>query len=912
MDDNGPERPDPTGTWPASARADPQVALPARWRLGRLLGSGGQADVWLAEDLELTQWVAVKVFRSDLGDQARERLRREVRLSRTLEHPRLVRLFELIESDGRLAVVMEWLPGGSLAQRLEVGSLPIAEVVGIAEQVLDALAYLHRQGVVHRDVKPSNLLLDAQDGVTLADLGLARPLEGVDDLTRSSMTVGTPAYMSPEQVRGEPPAPAADLYGLGITLYQLLTGRLPFAGKSNYDVATQHLAAPVRDPRELRSDCPRWLARFVLRLLEKRPGDRWPDAEAAGRAFERRAGLASPRVRRHAVAAAGLIALIAAIVAVGTMVVYPRFRRGETVKVEAVGTTVRGLDARARETWHLDLGVPVQNVERTDLDGDGQQETVVAAFPLTMDRSAASMAKSEVVIVRPDGVVLSRIHPEDLVPPGWFPGYPIGFTVEPRFLDIAGDGGLEVVLLCRDRHFYPFALEVFWPRQGLWECALVHSGWFMDVKTVPGAHPPRLRLVGVNNRLCELPVVAEVRMEPPIAPSPVAQSVALGSPDVAWARTERYNFAWYTPLAQGYIPDRLTVENDLTSRIAATDRTIRVDRWGNPSPGPNEGHDLTAMRGWILGEVATLSGRQLDLSPAVLAARVAQMRKGAAPLLAEAPYRAIIGLAFGRALARTGDLAGGIRELRATGADTPYQDVIYRLAQLEAIAGNLEEAATLDASLLDKPITSRGTYDGNHLLMRVAIELRDPELLRRALVRVGIWRDTGPDAASQLTTALWARAHLWWDDPTEADFSAASMSYAPEGEAIACLARWRRARTSRGDPEAMRRFIAVSADAVWEGHLALAAAQLGLDRAAEAQATLESLINALEPDSRDDFMNRQILDLAEAMHAKAELAGGSVGRARSEAERLRGSLRPGLLPRILVDEVLRGSDAGSR
>ncbi|HUK13169.1 MAG TPA: serine/threonine-protein kinase [Thermoanaerobaculaceae bacterium] len=899
------DQPHQMETWPgggASTAGD--LRLPPRWRVGRRLGAGGQAAVWLAEDLELRQWVAVKAFRPDLSEVARERLRREVRLGRALQHPGLVRIYELIEAGDRLAVVMEWMAGGSLAQRLEAGPLPVAEVVRVADEALAVLEYLHSQHVVHRDLKPSNLLLDADGRVRLGDLGLARPLGDGLDLTRTSTTVGTPAFMSPEQLRGLDPLPASDLYGLGATLFQLLTGLLPFEASSEFEVARLHLTAPAPDPRRLRRDCPTWLARFVRRLMEKRAEDRWPDAGAARRAFEARRGLTSPRARRRVLRAAGVAAAVVTVAFLGGGVIYPLLRRGETVKVEAVDTAVRGLDARARETWRLDLSVPAQKVERADLDGDGQQETVIAAYPVAIDRSAESTAKSEVVIVRPDGTVLSRIHPEDQIPTADFPPYPKRFRVEPRLLDVADDGGLEVVLLCRESQFYPFALEMFWPRLDLWDAVLVHSGWFSDLRVVPGSSPPRLRLAGVNNRMCELPVVAEVEVTPPRALSAPVATAPLASPELGLGRSDRYRYTWYTPLEEGPVPVGVTVESDGSSVVDFHDRQVSVDRWGNPSPGPNAGKDLSAMRGWFLDQSATLENRGLDVNPAVVADRVAQIRRGAEPLLAEAPYRAILGLEFARALARVGDLDRAIRVLESTAGDVPYQDVIYRLSHLEAIAGRLADAARLDSSLLGNPVTSRGAYDGDHLLMRLAIELRDRALLRRALVRIGSWRGVSPELATQLTAALWARAHVWWDELVEADFTVHSLDYTPAGDAIACIARWRSGRTLPGDPERMRQAAEANPDAAWESALALGAAEMGVGRPAEAQATLTRLINALEPESRDDFMNFHVLCLARALHAKALLAAGDVERARSEAQALRPALRPGLLPRILVEEVL--------
>ncbi|MBK9968477.1 MAG: serine/threonine protein kinase [Holophagales bacterium] len=282
---------------PSGASAAP--SLPPRFRPERLIGSGGQADVWLAHDLELNEPVAVKLFRAELDEVSRERLRREVRLGRTLSHERLVRMFELIEAGDRLAVAMEWVPGGSVAERLRAGPVSVEEAARIGRDTLEALAYLHAQGVIHRDVKPSNLLLDARGSVRLADFGLARPVGEAFDLTRTALSIGTPGYMSPEQIRGEPLGPATDLYGVGVTLFELLTGKQPFDGASAFEVARKHVSVAPPDPAALRRECPAWLSRFVLRLLEKSQGDRFPTAAVALEALSSRGSTASPRERRR-------------------------------------------------------------------------------------------------------------------------------------------------------------------------------------------------------------------------------------------------------------------------------------------------------------------------------------------------------------------------------------------------------------------------------------------------------------------------------------------------------------------------------------------------------------------------------------------------------------------------------------
>jgi serine/threonine-protein kinase len=865
--------------------------------------------VWLAQDQELGEWVAIKVFSPELSETDRERLRREVRWGRTLLHPGLVRLYELVESDGRLALVMEWLSGGSLVGRLRAGPLPVDEVVRIADKVLATLEYIHAQGVVHRDVKPSNLLLDGEGQVRLGDLGLARPLTGGIDLTRTNMTVGTPGFMSPEQLRGETLTPATDLYSLGATMYQLLTGGLVFEGSSHFEVARHHLSTLPQDPRRLRRDCPRWLARFVLRLLEKRPEDRWPNAGEARLALHRRANLTSPRVWRRAIVAAGVAGLLVALGTIGETVVYPRVRRGETVKVEAVEQEVHGLDKWGKTTWHIGLADPVQHVVSADLDGDGKRETVITAYPRRFAREGEAMTPADILVVRNDGTVLTRVHPEDVITDGWAFPYPKVLAPEPHLIDLDSDGRLELVVLCPQRGFYPFALLVYWPRRDLWDCVLVHSGWMSGVAAVPGSSPPRLRIAGVNNRLGFLPVVGEVMLPPSGPGDPLGVATSLGSPDFGWGGIGRFSYNWYTLLEQGAQPSRISVESDGGSEVTLRgvlerEKIVHVDRLGNPVPGPNVGRDLRALRGWFLEQLRTLTVSEQTSNVASLEAHVAAIRSGAGPLLAEVPYRAILGEARGRALARLGDVDAGIRVLQQTLLESQFEEARFRLIQLQALSGRLDDAIGLATAMVNSPRNDRGDYDGVQLLVRLAVERRDDSLLRNALIRIGKFEGVTSSEMTRLNATLWGRAHLWWDEIGEADCAVRSWNYAPEGDALACLARWRLGRTQPDDPEAMRTAIERNPDAAWEGHVALAAAQLGVGKARDAVGTTERTIESLEPLSRDDFQNRQVLDLASALHAKALLAAGEREQAFRAAEALRPQLRPGLLPRILVDEVL--------
>ena len=233
-----------------------------RYQLGRTLGSGGMAIVYQAHDRELGRVVAVKRLADNLSHDRsfRDRFLREAQLAARLSHPRLVRVYDFgHDPDGRPFIVMEYVEGGSLAETLaRDGVLSPARVVAVARDCCSGLAYAHSAGLVHRDLKPQNLLLDHDGRVKIADFGIARSLDGTS-LTLTGSVLGTAGYLAPEQAGGEQVSAAADIYGLGVTLHQLATGTMPTPE------APQALPEPVRS--------------VVARCLDPDPGRR-PTAEA--------------------------------------------------------------------------------------------------------------------------------------------------------------------------------------------------------------------------------------------------------------------------------------------------------------------------------------------------------------------------------------------------------------------------------------------------------------------------------------------------------------------------------------------------------------------------------------------------------------------------------------------------------
>ena len=256
----------------------PGVVLRDRYRLDSELGRGGMGIVFRATDLELMREVAIKVLpASPSWSDARERLLREARAAAALNHPHIVAVHDIGDANGRPFFVMELVNGPSLSS---ARSLALPRIVEIASQVCAALEHAHANNIVHRDLKPDNVLLSSNEetsSVKLADLGLAL-LTSAERVSRAGMILGTASYMAPEQALGQAIDGRADLYALGVVLYELATGRLPFTGHDALEVVSQHVHAPVVPPRVLRSDLPRSIETLILRLLAKDPAARFQSA----------------------------------------------------------------------------------------------------------------------------------------------------------------------------------------------------------------------------------------------------------------------------------------------------------------------------------------------------------------------------------------------------------------------------------------------------------------------------------------------------------------------------------------------------------------------------------------------------------------------------------------------------------
>jgi serine/threonine protein kinase len=251
-----------------------------RYEIEKELGEGGMAKVYLARDPSVNRQVAVKVLpRRFMSDpRFRARFQREAEVIAALEHPAIVPVYDFGEEEDQPFIVMRYMPGGTLADRLLRGSLPLSELASIFERIGSAVDYAHQQGIIHRDLKPGNILFDSQGLSYLSDFGISKISETSSTLTGAGI-IGTPAYMSPEQAEGKKLDGRSDIYSLGVVLFQSLTGELPYKADTPMRQAMAHILQPVPSLLDRKPDLPPKLERIIRVALDKSPNDRYQTAE---------------------------------------------------------------------------------------------------------------------------------------------------------------------------------------------------------------------------------------------------------------------------------------------------------------------------------------------------------------------------------------------------------------------------------------------------------------------------------------------------------------------------------------------------------------------------------------------------------------------------------------------------------
>jgi serine/threonine-protein kinase len=303
-----------------------------RYRIQRKLGAGGMADVYLAEDQELGRRVAIKILngRHANDDQFIERFRREAKNAAALNHPNIVSIYDRGEAEDTYYIAMEFLDGRTLKELIvSRGAAPINVAIEYARQILSALRFAHRHGIVHRDIKPHNVLVDAEGRVKVTDFGIARA--GTSQMTETGSIVGTAQYLSPEQARGGEVDPRSDLYSLGVVLYELLTGKTPFDGDTPVEIAMKHLSNAPKPPSSLRPEIPAELDKVVLRALSKNPDERYQSADEMEADLERVARGAPVSAATAATQILPAAPVVAADPTSATMIAPPRPTRARDI-----------------------------------------------------------------------------------------------------------------------------------------------------------------------------------------------------------------------------------------------------------------------------------------------------------------------------------------------------------------------------------------------------------------------------------------------------------------------------------------------------------------------------------------------------------------------------------------------------
>jgi beta-lactam-binding protein with PASTA domain/predicted Ser/Thr protein kinase len=250
-----------------------------RYTVLQRIGSGGMADVWLADDSHLQRRVALKVLHARFAQDSEfvERFRREAEAAAGLQHPNVVAVFDRGDVDGTYYIAMQYLEGRTLKQLIDDGLTP-EQAVALIRQVLEGARFAHRHGVVHRDLKPQNVIVDADGKATVTDFGIARA--GVSEITQAGSVMGTPHYLSPEQAQGFDVTAVSDLYSIGVMLYEALTGRVPFEADSAVAIAMKQVSQAPQRPSSINPQISPALDAAVMRALEKEPGQRFQSADA--------------------------------------------------------------------------------------------------------------------------------------------------------------------------------------------------------------------------------------------------------------------------------------------------------------------------------------------------------------------------------------------------------------------------------------------------------------------------------------------------------------------------------------------------------------------------------------------------------------------------------------------------------
>lgn len=579
------ERPDPGDaateageiTVPSVRLFAPGTEIGRRYEVRGVLGMGGSAVVYEAFDRELKRRVALKVLRTDrTSEAALKRFRREVAIARDAAGSRLVRVFDIGQSGDTVFLTMELVDGESLRELLARGPLPPERAAQIGVAVLQALADLHALGIVHRDVKPGNILLSTSGEVKLADFGLARHWEGTETrVTETEGLVGTVEYLSPEQALGDLLDARSDLYSFGVVLFEMLAGKVPLRGDSAIGTIVAHIRQEPPDVRKLRPQAPSWLAGIVTRLLAKDRERRYATAaDVLADLGARKARRAPRRLRRPL--AIGIPAAVLAIVAVlAFLPVFP-WNRPQLSRLVADGVGgVQALDGEGRLLWRraaVEAGRQVNLVRM----GDGRTGAVAV-------RGGLDEPKKVLELLHPlTGRVVAEMPLPDPVTGGSgaiaFPTFSNTFVTGALFpFDVDGDGADEVAVSLCHIPLYPGATYVCDLKRGRVVVAFYSSGhhYAEAAADVDADGRKELILAGFNNRMGYSGAVAALRI--PRDDGAVGRDAGLPfaeSPDRPYWGDRAPLLAWYA-----LVPSAV-FDGSVGPAVEAARASLRVGAYG--------------------------------------------------------------------------------------------------------------------------------------------------------------------------------------------------------------------------------------------------------------------------------------------------------------------------------------------
>lgn len=813
-------RPTETVSWGHGVDDGPPVLSPGsriggRYEVGEVLGSGGFAVVYRARDRRGGGEVALKVLREDRVSRASlHRLMHEAEIARGLDHPNLVPILDFAATPEAAFIAMEVLDGGSLRERLADGPLAISEVERILAGLLRGLGALHAAGILHRDLKPGNVLFDAAGEARIGDLGLALDTTGEETrMTVDGSLLGTLEYLSPEQALGEEVDARSDLFAGGVLLYEMLTGRLPFEGRSSLGTLLSRFRSRLADPRSLRPEIPDWLAQVALRLLERERRHRYPSAAAVLRDVERRGvgRLSGRRQRRLLAAGAAAAALASAALALGMTTGGRRFSH---VTVDA-GGVARGFDRAGRVLWRHHNPDSTSSFVRLRTGRPGGMRIAAVLSP---PRRGAGAGRQAVSLLEPlSGAVDVAIPlPE---PAAAFPGFADHWTRELRAFDVDGDGLDELFVTAIHSPYWPSMTVLVEPALQRARPILVAGGHHrpLGAADLDGDGAAEILFGGINNRIGHLHAIAAVRLLPALGAGTEypAFSRSAFTPDFPdQARAGEDLLAWYAVVRSLDFDVGQPFELDHARRLilGGSPRLPVLDFDGfsprAPSPLPASARQAHRRAAWSLLREAT---RRLQAGEpaASLAPFAAASREAAAAgdaLLADWLARREVPA---RILA--GDPAGAEARLaQLLGQTASPSEAAWEAARAFHRTGELERAATWYRSSLSGAAGRQTTRSREEILEGLLLTLVE---LGRAGEALEAIEQLGPAADLNADRLETYRSFLAWHAgggaaPTEATEQPSSSDLvrywglefgrrggAPAGELLARL-ELERGRTS--------------------------------------------------------------------------------------------------------------------